>query len=329
VVFSNLGTPEGPDPKALGRYLGEFLMDKHVIQLPWFFRALLVKGIIVPFRKSKSAANYQKVWTSEGSPLLVETKKAAMALQKKLGHDYKVVVAMRYGEPGFKRAHYELKDCEKIIFFPQYPQYADSTVKTGLEKFEQYFEQENAKVIEPYYDDPRFIKAYGDFLKTQGLPQAGEHLLMSFHGLPESHLFKTDPTGQHCLRVDNCCEKAPAEVLKTCYRAQCLKTAQLLSNELGLSSQDYSLSFQSRLGRQKWLEPSTENKLKELAEKGHKKVSVICPGFSVDGLETLEEIALGGKECFLAAGGESFRFVPCLNDDDHWIEACANMIRKA
>jgi protoporphyrin/coproporphyrin ferrochelatase len=327
VVFSNLGTPSSPSPKGVGLYLGEFLMDRHVIQIPTPLRWLLVKGIIVPFRKNKSAANYQKVWTEWGSPLLVETQKAARALQQQLGDDFQVEVAMRYGNPSFAQARKHLDHCDKILFFPQYPQYAQSTTLTGLEEFYRHFSDKTTQVIEPYYDQDWFINAYTHFLQRALAPLEYDHLLMSFHGLPESHLHKTDPTGQHCLKQSECCERASAEVLRTCYRAQCVRTAQALARGLGLKETEYSMSFQSRLGRQKWIEPYTEDAYGTLYQKGVRRLAVICPGFSVDGLETLEEIALGGRESFLELGGEAFHFVPCLNDDQAWVEACAQVIK--
>ncbi len=328
VVFSNLGTPKSADPEAVGQYLGEFLMDPYVIQIPKIFRWILVKGIIVNFRKKKSAKNYQKVWTTQGSPLLVETEKAAKALQQKLGSDYKVVVGMRYGEPSFAQCKDQLKDCEEIVFFPQYPQYAASTVKTGLEAFFKVFAKEKVRVIPPFFDHPEFVKAYASFLKEKWQESGFDHLLMSFHGLPESHITKEDPTGSHCLKQKNCCERAHGEVLKFCYRAQCFKSAELIAKGAGLSPEQYSVSFQSRLGRQKWIEPYTEQMYGSLLRKGVKRLMVTCPGFPVDGLETLEEIAMTGRDNFLQQGGESFEFIPCLNDDPRWIEACAELVRK-
>lgn len=327
VVFSNLGTPQGPTTQDVGRYLAEFLMDPYVIQLPFPLRFLLVRGIIVPFRKSKSTEVYQKVWTEEGSPLLLETKKAALALQKELGDDYQVEVAMRYGSPSFSSAKEKLKACDQIIFFPQYPQYAESTVQTGLDYFYRFFADKEVAVVPPYYQNPVFIESYVQFLKRHFESTPFDHLLMSFHGLPESHLEKTDPTHQHCLKSKQCCEQASAQVLEKCYRAQCIKNAQLLAEGLGLSQDQYTVSFQSRLGRQKWIEPYTEQMYEELIKKDYKKIAVICPGFSVDGLETLEEIAISGKEKFLELGGEQFEYVPCLNDDPGWIRACAKLVK--
>lgn len=328
VVVANLGTPESASPNSVGKYLAEFLMDPYVIQLPWLFRFLLVRGIIAPFRKVKSAANYQKVWTKQGSPLLVETKKMATALQDQLGSDYQVEVAMRYGEPSFSKAEEKLKDCDRIVFFPQYPQFADSTVETSLEHLKKYFKTQEVKVVPPYYSHPRFIQAYRDFLVDQFSSLSFDHLLMSFHGLPESHIEKRDLSGSHCLKVSECCEKAQGEVLTNCYRAQCYASAREIARALNIRSERYTVSFQSRLGRQKWIEPYTEQMYKTLVDSGVKNLAVICPGFSVDGLETLEEIAIGGQEQFKELGGETFHFIPCLNDAKPWIDACVDIINE-
>lgn len=328
VLFANLGTPQAPQAGPVGRYLKEFLMDPYVIQIPLPFRWLLVKGIIAPFRAKKSALNYKKVWTPEGSPLLVETKRAVLSLSKVLGPDYKVVVGMRYGEPSFKQAKEELKNCQKIIFFPQYPQYAESTVQTSLRHFKKYFSEQKIETIPPYFNNPFFIQSYVDFLEKHLKEVEWDHLLMSFHGLPESHLYKTDPSGEHCLRSENCCEKASSQVLKTCYRAQCMVSGHQLASGLKLSRSQYTISFQSRLGRQKWIEPYTEEVYQKLVDRGVKKLAVACPGFPVDGLETLEEIAMTGRKTFLSAGGESFSYIPCLNSDPGWIAACSKIIKK-
>ncbi len=325
VVFLNLGTPRSPTPDQVGRYLGEFLMDPFVIQIPTLLRFILVRGIIVPFRKKKSAKNYQKIWTQQGSPLMVETQKAALALQKELGDHFQVAMAMRYGEPNLQQARESLKNCQKIIFFPQYPQYAESTFETSVREFQKIFKDKETHTISPYFDHPDFVKAYQLFLDDHLKDLDVEHVLMSFHGLPETHITKTDPTQNHCLKKPNCCETASAEVLKTCYRAQCFKNAKLISSEL---TTPWSVSFQSRLGRQKWIEPSTEDSLDHLVQKGIKKLAVICPGFPVDGLETLEEIAIAGREQFIERGGESYHYLPCLNSDPHWIQACAKMVQS-
>ena len=326
VLISNVGTPEGTGSKAIRKYLHEFLMDPYVIQIPKLIRILLVRTI-VSVRWKKTAAKYQKIWTEKGSPLLVETKKMTLALGEKLGSDYKVTMAMCYGEPGFSQAKQKLRDCERVIFFPQYPQYAQSTVQSSLDCFYRHFSQKTSRVIDPYFMDDEFIKAYGRFLRSKFETIEFDHLLMSFHGLPVSHIQKTDPTAKHCL-TEHCCKQAPSEVIKSCYKAQCLYSAQALAKILGLGEKQYSVSFQSRVGFQKWIGPYTEDLYNHLVEKGVQKLAVICPGFSVDCLETLEEIAIEGKRIFLQKGGQEFHFISCLNDSKHWIEACAKMVKK-
>ena len=333
VLVSNLGTPESFGPSDVGRYLSEFLMDPYVIQIPGWLRSLLVKGIIVPLRKKKTAFKYKKIWSSEGSPLVVQTKKFSEALQGELGHDYKVVFAMRYGQPDFSEAKKILGDCREVVFFPQYPQYAESTVETGLCHFYKYFSKEESGVIPPYYGNPEFIRAYARFLKPYVKNIKFDYLLMSFHGLPIGHIKKTDTTGGYCLNGGknrsgiNCCLKVSERVLRTCYRAQCFFSARTIALSLGLSEKNYGVGFQSRLGPTRWIGPGTGEFYGDLIKRGIKRLAVICPGFSVDGLETLEEIAIEGKRLFLQRGGEDFHYIPCLNDNFHWVQACAKMIK--
>ncbi len=255
---------------------------------------------------------------------MVETLKAARALQNELGSDYKVVVAMRYGEPSLYQAFDELKNCEKVIFFPQYPQYAESTFRTSIELFNEIFKNQKTTTIPPYFDHPEFILAYQNFLNDHLKDLDIDHILMSFHGLPETHILKTDPTKNHCLKQNHCCDHPSPQILKTCYRAQCYQSARKIAEKL---KTPFTVSFQSRLGRQKWIEPYTESIFEDLIQKGYKKIAVICPGFPVDGLETLEEISMAGRKQFLQLGGESFHYIPCLNDDPWWIGACAHMIK--
>lgn len=327
VVFSNLGTPASTAPEDVGNYLQEFLLDPLVIQKPEWFRKLLVNKIIVPRRKEISAEKYRQIWTTEGSPLLVETQRAARALQTQLGEKYKVVVAMRYGEPGFAQAQEALKDCSRIIFFPQYPHYAESTVRTSVEHFYKFFPKEKSKVIPPYFEHPSFIDAYVQYLDTYLKNREWDHLVLSFHGLPESHLHQTDPGGMHCLIAD-CCQRAPQDILPHCYRAQCYRTAEKITQGLHLAKDNYTVSFQSRLGRERWIQPHTDTVIATLAAQNKKKLVVACPGFPVDGLETLEEIAIVGKEQFLSLGGHSLELVPCLNSDAKWIQACVKMVEE-
>ena len=348
VLISNLGTPESPEPKDVASYLSEFLMDPYVIQTPGWIRFFLVRGLIVPFRKKASSEKYKKIWTEKGSPLRLETKEFTKALQKALGEKYLVRFAMRYGQPGFSRAKDELKDCERVIYFPQYPQYAQSTVETSLQHFYRFFSKESP-VIAPYYRNPGFIEAYSFFLKDFLKKTDFDYLLMSFHGLPLSHIKRTDPTKSHCLPPSgdhisshlnknttkshclppsgDCCSVIPEELLKTCYRAQCFASARLIARALALSEKQYGVSFQSRLGPNRWIGPSTEESYGRLLKLGVRRLAVVCPGFSVDGLETLEEIALEGKKSFLRQGGDSFHFIPCLNDSPYWVQAAVKMIK--
>ncbi len=334
VLLSNLGTAKSYDPGDVARYLSEFLMDPRVIQAPKWARSLLVKGFIVPFRRKKTAIKYKKIWTMEGSPLMVQTKKLSLALQKELGDDYQVTFAMRYGEPGFSEAKKKLEDCRKVIFFPQYPQYARSTVETGFHHFCQYFSGKNFRVISPYYQDPEFMEAYAGFLKPYLKTLDFNYLLMSFHGLPVSHIRRADPTGKHCLNRSSdrnepdCCLRVPGDVLKTCYRAQCFYSARAIARASGLSEKNYGVSFQSRLGPGRWIGPGTEFMYGHLVRRGVQKLAVLCPGFSVDGLETLEEIAMKGKQLFIQQGGRVFHFIPCLNDGSQWVWACVKMIKR-
>ena len=328
VLISNLGTPKSFKSGDISRYLSEFLTDPYVIQAPKWVRGFLVKAVIIPFRKKKTAARYKKIWSAEGSPLMVQTKKFSEVLQRELGENYQVSFAMRYGEPGFLRAKNELKTCQKVIFFPQYPQYARSTVETSLQHFYKYFSKKNSQVIPPYYRDSEFIEAYVRFLEPYLKSLDFDYLLMSFHGLPVSHIKKTDPTEEHCLNRPDCCLKVSGSVLKTCYRAQCFYLARALARALNLSEKKYGISFQSRLGPNKWIGPGTETTYSHLIHRGVRRLVVFCPGFSVDGLETLEEIAIEGKRRFIQQGGESFQWIPCLNDSPHWVRACAKMIKK-
>ncbi len=342
VLISNLGTPKSFSSVDVGEYLSEFLMDPHVIQSPKWVRSLFVKGVIVPLRKKRTASKYKKIWSAEGSPLTVQTKKFSVALQKELGSDYKVTFAMRYGPPDFLKARDELKGCQRVIFFPQYPQYAVSTVETSLHHFYKYFPKEKSRVIPPYYKNPEFIRACARFLEPCLKTLDFDYLLMSFHGLPVSHIKKADFTGKHCLSRNshkksavpdgdafgaNCCFRVPEDILRTCYRAQCFHSAGAIALASGLSEKDYGVSFQSRLGPGRWIGPPTEQIYNYLIGRGIGKLAVICPGFSVDGLETLEEIAIKGKRLFLEGGGKAFHFIPCLNDNFHWVQACAKMIK--
>ena len=330
VVLMNLGSPDSTKVSDVKKYLDEFLMDERVIDKPWLFRALLVKGIIVPFRAPKSAEAYRSIWTEEGSPLLVISRQLRDALQKEI--EEPVTIAMRYGNPSPRAAFDELvknnPDLEEVIAVPLYPHYAMSSYETAVE----YAKEEHAKgkygfrlnFIQPYYNHDAYIAALADSIAPH-LEGDWDHILFSYHGVPERHILKGDVTGRHCLKVENCCA-VPSAAHEFCYRHQCFATTQLVVEKLNLPVGKWSQSFQSRLGRDPWLQPYTAARLEALPKEGIKKLVVVCPAFVSDCLETLEEIAVEGKEIFLHAGGTHFEMIPCLNVQPLWVRTLADWV---
>jgi ferrochelatase len=332
IVLMNLGSPASTKVKDVRRYLGEFLMDERVIDMAWLPRALLVKGIIVPFRSPKSAAAYRSIWTDEGSPLMVISKQLQQALQQQV--EEPVVLAMRYGPPSPREAYDELLQkepgLEEVILVPLYPHYAMSSYETAvIDALKAHREGKyhfKLTIIEPYYDAPEYLHALSESIKPY-LQQEYDHILFSYHGVPERHIYKGDITGHHCLKVDNCCEvNSRAHV--QCYRHQCLVTTKKVAEQLNIPANKYGFSFQSRLGRDEWLKPYTAMRLEELPKQGIKKLLVACPAFVSDCLETLEEIAVEGKETFLHAGGESFTMIPCMNVHPLWVGALKQFVNQ-
>lgn len=332
IVLMNLGSPDSTSVKDVRRYLDEFLMDERVIDKPWLFRALLVKGIIVPFRAPKSAEAYQSIWTEKGSPLLVISEQLRSALKKEV--DQPVAIAMRYGNPSPKAAFDALAeknpDLEEVIAVPLYPHYAMSSYETAVE----YAKEQHKKggypfrltTIKPYYNNDDYLHALAESIQPH-LNGNWDQILFSYHGVPERHIRKGDITGQHCLQAPDCCEVAsPAH--EFCYRHQCFATTRLVTERLHIPKEKWSLSFQSRLGRDPWLQPYTAARLEELPKQGVKNLLVVCPAFVSDCLETLEEIAEEGKEIFLHAGGERFEMIPCLNVHPLWVGALAKWTRE-
>ncbi|HRP33546.1 MAG TPA: ferrochelatase [Agriterribacter sp.] len=326
VLLMNLGSPDSTEVKDVRRYLMEFLMDGRVIDYAYPWRLLLVGGIIVPFRAAKSAAAYRSVWTDEGSPLIVISRQLQEAVQQLL--DMPVELAMRYGNPTVAAAYDNLMKrqpgIEEVIAVPLYPHFAMSSYETAVEHAKRVHEKGrypfSLSFIKPFYNEPNYLQALEESI-TPFLHQEFDHLLFSYHGVPKRHLIKSDITGNHCLRSGDCCQTAsPAHTV--CYRHQCLETTRLLIEKLNIPESKYSVSFQSRLGSG-WLEPFTDTRLAALPGEGKKKILVICPAFVSDCLETLEEIAVEGRETFLHAGGESFTFIPCLNTERAWVNTIA------
>lgn len=327
ILLVNLGSPNSPEVKDVKPYLDEFLMDERVIDVPLWLRNVLVRGIILNTRPKKSAEAYKSIWWEEGSPLIVLSKRLQAQVQKHT--DLPVGLGMRYGQPSIEDGIKELlasePGLEEFVLIPLYPHYAMSSYETVVVKarevVEQKFPQLKMKVKEAFYDDERYVRIMADALKP-ALERDYDHLLFSYHGVPERHIRKGDITKSHCLNYENCCQKdSPAH--KHCYRHQTLATTDLIARELNLPEGKYSSSFQSRLGKDPWLTPFTDKTIIDFAKKGVKKLVVVCPAFVSDCLETIEEIGEEAREFFIENGGEEFTLVPCLNDRKDWAELLA------
>jgi len=332
VLLINLGTPDAPTPEAVGRYLREFLMDGFVIDVPAPLRWFLVNVLIVPRRKHQSAEAYQKVQMAEGSPLLIHTRTLAEKVGAELGRDYLVAYAMRYGNPSIASVLGKLREAKvtRIIAVPLYPQYAESSFETAVVETKRRAAElgltDRLSFFPPFYDRPEFIESFARKVIEHRTGNPTEHFIFSFHGLPERHVNKLHP--QHCLQTAGCCEQI-TDSNRRCYRAQCFSTAHAIAQQAGLRKDEYTVSFQSRLGRDKWIGPATEEVLKDLGARGIRKLAVACPSFVADCLETLEEIAIRGRQTFIGAGGEELHLIPSLNAEPDWVEAVAKWVRQA
>ncbi|HGM5582631.1 TPA: ferrochelatase [Pseudomonas putida] len=332
LLLVNLGSPASTSVADVRRYLNQFLMDPYVIDLPWPVRRLLVSLILIK-RPEQSAHAYASIWWDEGSPLVVLTRRLQAAVTPHWPHG-PVEIAMRYGQPALEQVLERLaaQGVRKVTLAPLYPQFADSTVTTVVELARQTLRERklalDMRVLQPFYEHPEYIDALAASARPH-LEQEYDHLLLSFHGLPERHLKKLDPTGTHDFQAPDCCKDASAQMRAVCYRGQCLATAKAFAQKMGIPDGKWSVSFQSRLGRAKWIEPYTETRLDELAKAGVKKLMVMCPAFVADCIETLEEIGDRGKEQFIEAGGEELVLVPCLNDHPQWAQVLAGMCERA
>lgn len=331
VLLINLGSPDSPSVADVRRYLREFLMDPRVVDIPWPARAALVYGCILPSRARRSAEAYRKIWTPEGSPLIVTSRKMQCELQHRLGCDFAVELAMRYQNPGIEGAVASLRSqgVKGVVVIPLFPHYAMSSYEAAVARAREIAARRapemQLKIVRPYGTEPAYIRALAASA-SEFLQRPYDHLLFSFHGLPERHLRKADPTRSHCLAARDCCEQAsPAH--QTCYRAQCFSTARAFLRETGVPPDKVSIAFQSRLGRAPWIQPYTDAEFIRLAGIGVKKLLVICPSFVSDCLETLEEVAIRGRDTFLQAGGGELMLIPCLNDHPGWLRALESMVR--
>ena len=331
VLCINIGTPSSDSTSSVRAYLKEFLSDPRVLDIPFLSRQLLLQFLILPFRSPKSAKAYQSIWTKKGSPLLVESENFSRALGLSLGSNYCVRVAMRYGKPSLKEALKEAsKAQEELIVFPLFPQYASSSTGSALDQVYGFLAKEHnvppVKVIGSFYKERGFIDSLAEKVKGYQKETTWDHLLMSYHGLPEHQVMPSEKKeGDFCQSEEPC----PVDFKETfCYRKQCYETSHLLAKSLDLSHENYTVSFQSRLGRRPWIKPYTDQVLPALRKAGVKKLAVLCPSFVSDCLETLEEISIRAREDWLKLGGTSFTFIPCLNDSKAWVDFCSDKIKN-
>jgi ferrochelatase len=334
ILLVNLGTPLSCKPEDVKVYLTQFLMDPRVIDLPYWKRLLLVRGIIVPFRHKQSAATYAKVWQREGSPLLVHSQKLTQALQDQLEvsspGQYKVQLAMRYQEPSIQKAFEALlaADVSSITIVPLFPQYASATTGSIYEEcmriLSSWSHMPELRIISSFYNHPLFIRAWAETGRPYLESQTWDQILFSFHGLPEKQLTKQD-RHNHCLKAPNCCDRIDQKN-QFCYRAQCVATARSIAKELNIAPEQFTIAFQSRLGKGRWLHPYMTQTLADLAAQGKKNILVFSPSFVADCIETIYEIQTELHEEFVAAGGHHLQLVPSLNDSPAWTRALEDLI---
>jgi ferrochelatase len=331
ILLVNLGSPDSPEPKDVKKYLGEFLMDERVIDVPLWARNLLVKGIILNTRPKASAAAYKKIWWEEGSPLIVISERLQRKIQKQV--KVPVALAMRYGSMTIKKGMQELVDkgVNEILIFPLYPQFAMATTETILvlaeEIQKEHFPQMKLDSVKAFYNKPDYIEVLSNSIEKHLDVKNYDHLLFSYHGVPERHIKKRDITKSHC-KIDGSCCATPSKAHEFCYRHQCLEVTRLVAEHLQLKENTYSSSFQSRLGFDPWLQPYTDRTIERLGKEGIKNMAIVTPAFVSDCLETLEEIAMEGQEIFHEVGGNQFITIPCLNDDQEFVDLLSNWIKN-
>lgn len=333
VLLINLGTPDAPGSGPVRKYLREFLSDPRVLDINPVSRKLLLEGVILPLRPRKSADAYRKIWTERGSPLLVESLSLVAKVREALGAEVPVELGMRYGNPSIASALGKLSAArvDRLVVAPLYPQYSSAATGSSLEEVYRITGAlevvPNLSVLPPFYSDPGFLDAFA----RQGEPVLArdrpDHVLFSFHGLPERQVRRTDPTAAHCLQSASCCDRI-VDANRDCYRAQCFATARALAQRLGLAQGSFTVCFQSRLGRTPWIKPYTDQVIPELAARGVRRLAVFSPAFVADCLETLEEIGLRARDQFLSLGGESLSLVPSLNASPAWVSALTALLRR-
>jgi len=331
VLLVNLGTPKSPSKKDVKSYLGEFLMDKYVIDMAYLSRLILVKGVILNTRPKQSAKAYQKIWTDKGSPLLFHSQNLHKKVKQNV--DFPVELAMRYGEPSIKNGLQKLvnQNCDEILVLPLYPQYAMSSTLTVEEKVKEELTKIDSTIkvsfIKSFYKNKGFIKGLAEKIKVDKEKSGANYVLFSYHSLPVHHLALTGCDGKDCQTpngLENLADRPDSE----CYKYHCLETTKEVVDYLNLKPNEYEISYQSKLGRKEWLTPRTVNRLTDLAKEGQTKVLVTTPSFVADCLETVEEIGMEGKRNFLANGGEIFHRTECLNDDDGFVDTVIDLVKS-
>lgn len=332
ILLINTGSSAAPRVPETRAYLRQFLSDPRIIDIPAWKRWIIVNCFILPFRPKRTAHAYAAIWTDRGSPLIAFSEDFRDALRQRLP-DARIEIGMAYGQPSIPRAMDTLlaQRVNRLILVPMFPQYASATTGSVLECAYKHaaslWNVPAISVVPPYFDDPGFLDAWAA-LAQQHLDQfKPDHVLLSYHGLPERQILKGDPSGEHCLKRPDCCD-TPVPANDMCYRRQCMETTRGLVRRLRLEPSQYTVTFQSRLGRDPWLTPATDETITELARRGVKRLAVLSPAFTADCLETLEEIGIGGKENFLEHGGAHFLLVPSLNALPQWADAMAAIIRR-
>lgn len=330
VLLVNLGSPDSPEPKDVKPYLSEFLMDERVIDVPLWLRTFIVKGIILNTRPKASSQAYKKIWWEEGSPLLVISERLKTKVQKQT--DLPVALAMRYGSLTIKKGLQELVDqgVDEVFLMPLYPQFAMATTETILVLAErirtEHFPNLKITDLKPFYNQKAYIDVLSTSIKRHLKHHPSDYVLFSYHGVPERHIYKRDITKSHC-KIDRSCCTTPSPAHEFCYRHQCLEVTRLVAETLNLEAGTYSTSFQSRLGFDPWLKPATDLTLERLGKQGIQSLAVVTPAFVSDCLETLEEIAMEGQNIFLEMGGRTFTMIPCLNDDNDFVDLLSKWIK--
>lgn len=334
VLLIQVGTPASPETRDVRKYLREFLSDPRVLDMPKAARFLLLNAVILPFRPKKSAAAYRKIWTDEGSPLTLHTTALAARVQEQLGEDVRVRAAMRYQEPSVASQLDALVNdgCTRLVLMPMYPQHASASTGTSLanafELIGARFNVLPVATVPAFFDSPGFLDAQAGIARPLLDQFAPDHVLFSYHGLPEKQVRQSESVAGHCLGAADCCA-AMSSANQFCYRAQSFATTRGLVKRLGLAEGSYSTSFQSRLKGQAWIQPHTDVVLPELAARGVRKLAVLTPSFLADCLETIEEIGIRAAEQWSQLGGEEFLRVPCVNATPEWADAVAALVRAA